>query len=158
MAGVVAHRGQQRVAAAGDQAEEGRLERLGLEEVGGDVALQVVDRDQRQPPRRGDRLGGADPDQQRADQARAGGHRDRLDLVERGAGLGQRRLDHRHRQLEVVARGDLGDDAAEVRVRLGLRGDHVGEDRAAPSSTAAQVSSQEVSMMRRITRALSPAT
>ena len=71
MAGVVAHRRQQRVAAAGDEAEEGRLERLGLEEVGGDVALQVVDRDQRQPPRRRDRLGAADADQQGADQARA---------------------------------------------------------------------------------------
>ena len=71
VAGVVADRGQHRVAAAGDQAEEGRLERLGLEEVGGDVPLQVVDRDQRQAARRGDRLRGADPDQQRADQARA---------------------------------------------------------------------------------------
>ena len=39
VAGVVAHAGQQRVAAAGDEAEEGRLERLRLEEVGGDVAL-----------------------------------------------------------------------------------------------------------------------
>ena len=71
MAGVVANRGQHRVAAAGEQAEEGRLERLGLEEVGGDVALEVVDRDQRQPARRGDRLRGADADQERPDQARA---------------------------------------------------------------------------------------
>ena len=71
VAAVVAHAGEQGVAAAGDQAEEGRLQRLGLEEVGGDVALQVVDRDQRQPPRRGDRLGGADADQEGADQARA---------------------------------------------------------------------------------------
>src|SRR6202012_2632172 len=43
-----ADRGRQGVAAGGDEAEEGRLERLRLEEVGGDVALQVVDRDQRQ--------------------------------------------------------------------------------------------------------------
>ena len=125
---VVADRGQQRVAAARDQAEEGRLERLGLEEVGGDVALQVVDRDQRQPPRRGDRLRGADPDQQGADQPGAGGHRDRLDLVERDARLGERGLDHRGGQLEVVAGGDLRDDAAEALVGGGLRGDHVGED------------------------------
>ena len=71
VAGVVADRRQHRVAAAGDQAEEGRLERVGLEEVGGDVALQVVDGDQRQAPRRGDRLRRADPDQEGADQARA---------------------------------------------------------------------------------------
>ena len=124
---MVANPGEQRVTAAGDEAEEGRLQRLGLEEVGGDVALQVVDRDQRQPPRRGDRLRGADADQQGPDQARAGGHRDRLDVIERGAGLVQRRLDHRRRQLQVVARGDLGHDAAELRVRRGLRGDRVGE-------------------------------
>ena len=79
---VVADAGEQRVAAAGDQAEEGRLQRLGLEEVGGDVALQVVDRDQRQPARGGDRLGGADPDQQRADQARPGGGGDGVDVVQ----------------------------------------------------------------------------
>ena len=60
--------GEQGVPAAGDQAEEGRLERLGLEEVGGDVALQVVDRDQRQPARGGDRLRRAEADEERADQ------------------------------------------------------------------------------------------
>ncbi len=43
------------------------------------------------------------------------------------ARLGQRRLDHRRDQLEVMARGHLGHDAAELRVRGGLRGDHVGE-------------------------------
>ena len=59
-------------------------------------------------------------------------HRDRLDVLERGAGLGQRGLDHRDGELEVMARGDLGDDAAEARVRLGLRGDRVGEDRVRP--------------------------
>src|SRR6185312_11455622 len=60
---VVADRGEQGVPAGGDQAEEGRLERLRLEEVRGDVALEVVDRDQRQPARGGDRLRGRDPDQ-----------------------------------------------------------------------------------------------
>ncbi len=128
VAPVVPHPRQQGVPAAGDEAEEGRLERLRLEEVGGDVALQVVDRDQRQPPRRGDRLRGADPDQEGADQARPGGDRDRLDLAQLDLGLGERRLDHRRGQFEVVARGDLGDDAAEVGVRGGLRGDQVRED------------------------------
>ena len=83
VAGVVADRGEHRVAAAGDQAEERRLERLGLEEVGGDVALQVVDRDQRQAARRGDRLRRADADQEGADQPRPDRDRDRLDVVER---------------------------------------------------------------------------
>src|SRR6201999_590292 len=78
VAAVVADRGEQGVAAGGDQAEEGRLERLRLEKVGGDVALQVVDRDQRQPARGGDRLRSGDADQERTDQARPGGRGDRL--------------------------------------------------------------------------------
>ena len=125
--GVVADPRQQRVAAAGDEAEEGRLERLGLEEVGGDVALQVVDRDQRQPPRAAIALAVLTPTSSAPIRPgpRCG---DGLDLVEGHPRLGQRRLDHRRGQLEVMARGDLGNDAAEARVRGGLRGDHVGED------------------------------
>jgi hypothetical protein len=91
------------------------------------VALQVVDRDQRQPPRGGDRLGGADPDQEGADQPRPDRDRDRLDLLQPHPGLAQRRLDHRRGQFEVLSRGDLGDDAAEGGV-LGLRGDQVDDD------------------------------
>ena len=130
---------QHRVAAAGDEAEEGRLERVGLEEVGGDVALQVVDRDQRQAPRRGQRLRRAHPDQEGPDQARARGHGDGLDVLERGIRLGQGVFDNRNRELEVMARGDLGDDAAEARVRLGLRGDRVGENPAAVQNRGAGV-------------------
>src|SRR3712207_7239453 len=40
---------EQRVAARGEQAQERRLDRVGLEEVGRDVALQVVDGRQREP-------------------------------------------------------------------------------------------------------------
>ena len=36
-------------------------------------------------------------------------------------------------ELEVPPRRDLGDDAAEARVQLGLRGDDVGEDLARPA-------------------------
>jgi hypothetical protein len=125
---VLAHARQQRVAAAGDQAEKRRLQRLGLEEVGGDVALQVVDRDQRQPARRGDPLRGAYPDQQRPDQAGSGGSGDRLDVVQAYPRLAERRLDHRRRQLEMLAGRDLGHDPAEALVGGGLRGDHVAED------------------------------
>ena len=83
---------------------------------------------QRLAGRRGERLGRADADQQRADQARAAGDRDRVDVVEPDPGLGERRVDDRVDQLEVVARGDLGHDAAEALVRRGLRGDHVRAD------------------------------
>ena len=133
------------MAAAGDEAEERRLERIGLEEVGGDVTLQVVDRDQRQPARCGDRLRGADADQQGADQARAGRDRNRLDVVQRRSSLAQGGLDDRRRQLEVVARGDLGHDAAERAWAAACEEIALASTRG-PSSTAAQVSSQEVSI------------
>src|SRR6201999_3387562 len=102
---VVADRGEQGVAAGGDEAEEGRLERLRLEEVGGDVALQVVDRDQRQAARGGGRLRGRDADQQRADQPRPGGRGDRVDVVQGHPRFAEGGLDHRRGQLQVVARG-----------------------------------------------------
>ena len=67
----LAHGEQQRVPAAREQARERRLERVGAEVERRDVALQVVDRDERQPARPGDRLGRREPDEQRADQPRA---------------------------------------------------------------------------------------
>ena len=96
--------------------------------------------------RGGERLRGADADEQRPDQPGAPGHRERVDLVEVGAGLGERRVDDRVDQLEVVPRGDLGHDAAEARVqpRPARRSTLVSTGR--PSTTAAQVSSQDVSM------------
>ncbi len=45
-----------------------RPDRAGAQEVRGDVSLQMVDRRERQPARRGDRLRRRDPDQQRADE------------------------------------------------------------------------------------------
>ena len=156
MATVIADRGQQGVPAAGKEAEERRLQRLGLEEVGGDVALQVVDRDQRQPPRRGNRLRGADPDQEGADQAGTGGDRHRLDLVERGARLAQGSLDHRRGQLEVVAGGDLRHDAPEPLMGGGLGGDHIGEDARAVEHGRAGVIAGGLD--RRGSTRLSPAT
>ena len=74
---------QQRVAAAGEQAQERRLGGIGLEEERGDVTVQVVDRDERQPPRPGERLRRRETDEERADQAGPAGDRDPRDVVER---------------------------------------------------------------------------
>ena len=79
--------------------------------------------------RRGDRLRGADADQQGADQARAGGDRDRLDLVER-------RRPPRPAPPRPPATASSrwwreatsGTTPPKRGVRRGLRGDHVGED------------------------------
>ena len=59
------------MAAGGDQADEGRVERDRLQPQAGDVAGEVVDHHQRLAGRVGERLGRGDADQQRADQARA---------------------------------------------------------------------------------------
>ena len=114
--------------AARDQAQEGRLERLGLQEVGRDVTVEVVDLDHRQPARRRQRLRRRDPDQERADQARASGDGDCVEVVERDARLLKRGVDDRVHELQVMPRGDLGHDAAERRMGRGLRGDDVRED------------------------------
>jgi hypothetical protein len=121
---------EQRVAAAGEQADERRLHdrgpaRLQAQEVRRDVTLQVVDGRERQAARGGDRLRGRHADQQRADEPGALRHGDEPDVVERRAGATQRVVDRRVGELEVVARGDLRHDAA-VGVVDALRRDDVG--------------------------------
>ena len=109
----------------------------GREEVRRHVALQVVDRRERQPPRGREPLGRRDADQQRADQPGPCVTRDERDVVERRARLAQRVVDDRVDELEVMARGDLRHDPAEAVVHaLGGddRGQHlagVGDDRRA---------------------------
>ena len=95
----------------------------GCEVQRGDVPVEVVDPDERQATRPRDRLRGGDADEQRADQPRPLRHGDAVDVVERRARLGERLADDRRDELEVAARGNLGDDAAVARVQIGLRGD-----------------------------------
>ena len=121
--GVRADVEEQRVPAAREEAEERRLERVRLEVERGDVPVEVVDRDERQPPRPRERLRGGEPDEQRADQPRPLRHGDAVDVVERRARLGERLADHRRDELEVAPRRDLGHDAAVPRVEVRLRGD-----------------------------------
>src|SRR5919197_1333013 len=71
-AALVAHVEEQRVPAAREQAEERRLELIGLEEERRDVAVQVVDGRQRQPASERDPLRRRDADEERPDQSRAG--------------------------------------------------------------------------------------
>ena len=92
------------------------------------MALQVVDRDERQLAPPGQRLGGRQPDEQRTDQPRALSDGDRLDVVQARLRLAERLSDHRQDELEVVPRGDLRHDPAEARVQVGLRGNDVGAE------------------------------
>ena len=128
LVGVAADVDQHRVPAAREQAEERRLDRLRLEVERGDVAVQVVDRDERQVPRPRDRLRRGDADEQRADEARALRDRDAVDVVERRARLPERLAHDGRDQLEMPARRDLRDDAAEPRVQVRLRRDDVRAD------------------------------
>src|SRR5262249_44421630 len=77
----LAHLQQERVPSRRQQTEEGRLDGLGLEKQGGDVAVEVVDRCEREPPPPGERLGRGEPNEESADQARALRGSDELDLV-----------------------------------------------------------------------------
>ena len=91
----------------------------GCEEVRRHVPVQVVDRHERQLGGRSERLRGRQTDQQRADQARAGWSRPpRRRPRSPVPACVERLVDHRVDQLEVVARGDLGHDAAVALVEL----------------------------------------
>ena len=76
------------------------------------------------------RLAGDQPDHHAADQPGPGGRGDRIDIGERHAGIGQRRLDQRLQRLDMRARRDLRHHAAIRRVRRLLSRQPVREDAA----------------------------
>jgi len=91
------------------------------------MPLQMVDRDQRLADRMRQRLAGDEADHDAADQAGAGGGGDRVDRIETQPGIGERATDERFERLDMRARGDFGDDAAERRMRRLLPGEAVAE-------------------------------
>jgi hypothetical protein len=97
-----------------------------------DVPFKVVDGDQRQPLREGQRLGIGDAHQQRAGQSRTGGHSNRIQIGQSNSRLGQRRPHHRHDGPQMLAAGQLRHDAAVARVGRNLRGHDRGK-RARPA-------------------------
>ena len=135
--------------AARDQAQERRLERVGLEEVRGDVALQMVRRPRaacawppratsRWRPRPAARRSGPGPRVTASDSI----------VRELDPGLGQRRVDDRVDELEVMPRRDLrARRRRTARERRPARRSRWSGS-SPPSVTAAQVSSQEVSIAR----------
>ena len=88
--------------------------------------------------------------EQRADQPGPGGHGDAIDLARGGARVRQRPVHHRTDGADVGPAGQLGHDAAEDAVNVLREDDQPAERGRAPSvrSTAAEVSSQEVSIPR----------
>ena len=133
IAPVIEHQHQLRMPAADDQAEQ-RERRLGREwldageigqPVGIDVALDVIDRHERQVMGRRHRLGDADADQQRADQAGPVGDGHRIEIGPSHAGLLERRLHGRDDPAQLLTGRHLRHDAAGRRVERDLGGDLV---------------------------------
>ena len=86
------------------------------------MGAKVVDGDERQAARPCDRLRRREPDEERADEARALCDAHLADIRERDVRVLERGADHRGDELEVPPRGDLRDDAAVTRVQIRLRG------------------------------------
>ncbi len=83
------------------------------------------------PTGKGHRLGGGEPDQQRADQTRAAGNRHPLDGSRGGRRLFQGLVDHRRNRLQMLARGNLRHHTAVTGMDIDLGGDDIGQDLAA---------------------------
>ncbi len=119
---------QQRVAAARDQGEERRLERIGLEQACRDVAVEMVDGRERQlappPP---EPWPCATPTSSAPTSPGPAVTATRSSSCSDVPAVRSASSTTAPDQLEVVARGDLGDDAA-IAVMDSLRGDHVGAD------------------------------
>ena len=99
--------------------------------VGGDVAPDVMHRDQRDPQPIGHRLGKAHPHQHRADEAGGIGHRHAVDVPAGEAGGVQGLLGQLGDDFNVFPGGDLRHHAAVSLVHLHRGGDAVGQHRAA---------------------------
>ncbi len=94
---------------------------------GVDVALEVVDGDERLAECVGESLGVTDADEQRAGEAGAFGDGDGVELRHGDTGFAEGGIDDGDDGAEVFARGELGDDASVGGVDGDLRGDHVRE-------------------------------
>ena len=93
-----------------------------------DVALDVVHADERQVVRDRQRLGDVDSNQQRANQARAVGHRDGVKVLPAGPRLLERGVERGNDPAQLLPRGNFRDDAAGRRVQRDLARHLVGLD------------------------------
>ena len=106
------------------------------------VPDEVIDADQRFAARPGEAFREPEADEERAREAGPRGHGDAVDVAEPDAGAGERFADDGGDRSDVIARGDLRDDAAVRRMELDLTLDDVAKDHApSPVTTAAAVSS-----------------
>ena len=95
-----------------------------FDQSGVEVGFEVVDGHEGHVPHQRQGLGGADPDQQRADQAGADGGSDGIEVRTGDPGLDQRLGDDRGQQVDVGPAGDLGNHPTEPGMDVDLAGHH----------------------------------
>lgn len=95
------------------------------------MRFQMVHADEWYLPRKRQRLGSLHRHQQRPDQPRSPGYRQRRDVIQRDLRLRQRLVDDRNQVLNVMASSDLGNDSTKARMNRRLRGHHIGSNQQA---------------------------
>ncbi|MPM91687.1 hypothetical protein SDC9_138819 [bioreactor metagenome] len=91
------------------------------------MSEKMIDAVKRLAPGQCETLGEIDPHQQRRDQPRPLRHRDRVDLLQGDARLGERTVEHRLQRRQVFARRQFRNHAAVRRVLRDLRRDAAGQ-------------------------------
>jgi len=111
-----------------DKADAGEIWGSALKPVGIDVSLEVVYAEEGKAVAEGDGLGDVHPHQEGAGETGSNGNGDAIKVAPAGLGLSHRFLDDGDGGEEVLAGGNLGDDAAVSGMNVHLRGDDVGQD------------------------------
>ena len=96
------------------------------------MRLEVIDGEERRLAHERNRLRRGEADDDAADQPGAGRRRDAVDVGKAARGLAHRGRDDDVEHLDMGARRDLRNHAAERRMLLDLRQHHVGQDGSAP--------------------------
>src|SRR5207237_5232268 len=89
------------------------------------MTFEMIDSDQWHAEGVAETLCAGNAHQQRADQTRSRGHRDFLDVAPRRLRILERAADQGKQMLQMFARGNFRNDAAERTVTLDLRGDEI---------------------------------
>ena len=116
----------------GDQRERRLLDARGFRRLQPgriEMALEVVDTDQRPVLREREALGEVDPHQERPRESRPVRDRDRVHVPPAGRGPGHRLLEHGHDPAQVRARSHFRHDATRGRMHRDLARHHVAVDR-----------------------------
>jgi hypothetical protein len=105
--------------------------------VDGDVGGEVVDTVERLVECDAESFGRSDADEESADETRAAGDGDSVDVLELDARVCTGAIDRRHHGLEVCARSDLRDDATPTRMLIDAGCDGVSEQSVAADNANA---------------------